>query len=53
MFQTALAAAHQTASMRTFTDRHRKVGKLHKVIIAIVAMKLIIIANDLCKSRQK
>ncbi|HET6538354.1 MAG TPA: IS110 family transposase, partial [Sphingopyxis sp.] len=34
-------------------DRLRKAGKPHKVVITAVARKLVIIANALCKSRQK
>lgn len=36
--------------MRSFTDRLRKAGKPHKVIITAVARKLVTIANALCKS---
>ena len=46
-------AAHHNASMKTFADRLRKAGKPHKVIITAVARKFVIIANALCKSRQK
>ena len=53
MFQAALVAAHHNASLKTFADRLRKAGKPHKVIITAVARKLVIIANALCKTRQK
>lgn len=53
MFQTALVAAHHNATMKVFADRLRKPGKPHKVIITAVARKLVTVANDLCKSRQK
>ncbi|MDT8855341.1 transposase [Paracoccaceae bacterium Fryx2] len=53
MFQAALVAAHQNPSLKSFADRLRKAGKPHKVIITAVARKLVIIANALCKSRQK
>lgn len=53
MFRAGLVAAHHKASLKTFADRHRKAGKPHKVIITAVARKLVLIANALCKSRQK
>ncbi len=53
MFQAALVAAHHNPSLKSFADRLRKAGKPHKVIITVVARKLVTIANALCKSRQK
>lgn len=53
MFQAALVAAHHNPSLKPFADRLRKAGKPHKVVITAVARKLVIIANALCKSRQK
>ncbi|WP_211243741.1 transposase [Paracoccus hibiscisoli] len=53
MFQAALVAAHHNTSLKSFANRLRKAGKLHKVIITAVARKLVTIANALCKSRQK
>lgn len=52
-FQAALVAAHHNPSLKAFADRLRKAGKPHKVIITAVARKLVIIANALCKNRQK
>ena len=53
MFQAALVAAHHNPSLKSFADRLRKAGKPHKVVITAVARKLVIVANALCKSRQK
>ena len=53
MFQAALVAAHHNPGLRSFADRLRRAGKPHKVITTAVARKLVIIANALCKSRQK
>ena len=52
MFQAALVAAHHNPSLKSFADRLRKAGKPHKIIITAVAIKLVTIANALCKNRQ-
>ena len=53
MFQAALVAAHHNPSLKTFAERLRQAGKPHKVIMIAVARKLVILANALCRSRQK
>ena len=53
MFQAALVAAHHNPSLKIFAERLRQAGKPHKVIITAVARKLVILANALCRSRQK
>jgi len=53
MFQSALVAAHHNARPKAFADCLRKAGKPHKVVITVVAGKLVTSANALCKSGQK
>jgi len=53
MCQAALAAADHNPSLKIFAARLRRAGKPHKVVITAVARKLVILANALCRSRQK
>ena len=52
LHQAALAASIHNKDLKLFADRLRKEGKPHKVVVAAVARKLVVIANALCKSRQ-
>jgi len=52
MYQAALVASYHNPALKPFTDRLRKAGKPHKVVITAVAKKLVTIANALCKARQ-
>jgi len=52
LFQAALVASHHNPLLKTFADRLRAAGELHKVIVTAVARKLVTIANAWCKSRQ-
>ncbi|WP_368074447.1 hypothetical protein [Antarctobacter heliothermus] len=53
MFQAALVASHHNPILKTFADRLRAGGKPYMVVNTAVAGKLAMIANALCKSRQK
>lgn len=53
MFQAALVASHHNPLLKTFADRLRAAGKPHKVVITAAARQRVIIANALCRSRQK
>ena len=53
MFQAALVASHHNPILKTFADRLRAAGKPRKVVITAVIRKLVMVANTLCKNRQK
>lgn len=53
LYQAALVASHHNPHLKAFAERLHNKGKPHKVIITAIARKLIVLANALCKSRQK
>ncbi|WP_439139495.1 hypothetical protein [Roseicyclus sp.] len=53
MFRAALVATHPNSSLRTLADRLCNAEKPHKIMITIVARKLVTIANSVCNGCEK
>jgi transposase len=51
LFQAALAAACHNPILKPATERLKRSGKPHKVVIVAIARRLVVIANAILKSR--